>query len=175
MKKPAGEAHKEQGVREAAPPSLSRAPDRAAQQGSFGRSEDGGRRTSGRTGLQTVRIYAYGVARNRLSQAIRRLGVPALIVDQPGDADVLVTLRAYYRKRQRTIVDAENRGVPIYVLRANTLNQMQQFLSDLFNLYAEAGGESGMDAVVQETRAAIDAVMNGEGWIELKPAASALP
>ena len=32
----------------------------------------------------------------------------------------------------------------------------------------------GMDAVVQETRAAINAVMNGERWIELQPAASAV-
>jgi len=157
-----------------AAPALSQSPDRTVQQGSFARNENGGRRTSGRSGLQTVRIYAYGVARNRLSQAIRRLGVPALIVDQPGDADVLVTLRAYYRKRQRTIVDAENRGVPIYVLRANTVTQMQQFLSDLFNLYAEAGGESGMDSVMQETRAAIDAIMNGERWVELHPATSAI-
>lgn len=136
--------------------------------------EEGGRKMSGKRGLLTIRIYAYGVARNRLSQAIRRLGVPALIVDQPGEADVLVTLRAYYRKRQHTILEAENRGVPIYVLRANTVSQMQQFLSDLFNLSAEAGSEAGMDSVVQETRAAINAIMNGERWVELHPATSAI-
>lgn len=127
-----------------------------------------------RSGLPTRRIYAYGVARNRLSQAIRRLGVPAIIMDHPGEADVLVTLRAYYRKRQQTIVEAEHRNIPIYVLRANTINQMQQFLSDLFNLYAEAGGEYNLDHALQETRAAIDAVMSGERWVELSPAASAV-
>ena len=89
--------------------------------------------------MQTIRIYPYGVARNRLFQAARRLGVPAIIVDQPGDADVLVTLRSYYRKRQRTITEAENRNVPIYVLRSNTINQMQQFLGDLFNLFDRRG------------------------------------
>ncbi len=67
-------------------------------------------------------------------QAAKRLGVPAVVANDPGEADVLVTLRSYYRKRQHTIVDAENRGMPIYVLRANTINQMQQFLGDLFNL-----------------------------------------
>lgn len=129
-----------------------------------------------RSSLQTMRIYPYGVARNRLSQAARRLGVPALIVDEPTDADVLVTLRSYYRKRQRTISDAEQRNVPIYVLRSNTVNQMQQFLGDLFNLYAdEAASEAGgMDGVVQETRDAISAVMNGERWVELPAAASAI-
>jgi len=39
----------------------------------------------------------------------------------------VVTLRAYYRKRQRTITEAEQRNVPIYVLRSNTVNQMLNF------------------------------------------------
>jgi hypothetical protein len=123
--------------------------------------------------LPTVRIYPYGVARNRLIQAAKRLGVPALLVKEPGDADVLVTLRSYYRKRQRTLVDAENRNMPIYVLRANTINQMQQFLMDLFNLY-DGQGDPGLESVLQETRSAIDAVMNGERWVELSPATSTI-
>jgi stage III sporulation protein SpoIIIAA len=127
-----------------------------------------------RPNLQTRRIYPYGVARNRLSQAARRLGVPVVIVTDPGSADVLVTLRSYYRKRQRTITDAEQRSVPIYVLRANTVNQIQQFLGDLFNLYIDDVNEAGQEATMQETRAAIDAVMSGERWVELPPAASAI-
>ncbi len=127
-----------------------------------------------RAPTSTIHIYPYGVARNRLSQAIRRLRVPAIVVNDPGEADVLVTLRSYYRKRQRTIVDAENRGMPIYVLRANTINQMQQFLSDLFNLSAFAYDEQGEDLVRSETQAAIEAVLNGERWVELQPASSAV-
>ena len=89
--------------------------------------------------MQPVHIYPYGVARNRLIQAAKRLGVPVVVVNDVSEADVLVTLRSYYRNRQRPMVDAENRGMPIYVLRANTINQMQQFLSDLFNLSVEHG------------------------------------
>ncbi len=129
---------------------------------------------STRSNLKTVRIYPYGVARNRLSQAARRLGVPVIIVTEAGSADVLVTLRSYYRKRQRTIADAEARSVPIYVLRANTVNQIQQFLGDLFSLRVDEVGEAGIDASMQETRAAIDAVMSGERWVELPPAVSAV-
>ncbi len=114
------------------------------------------------------------MARNRLNQAARRLAVPVVIVDQPGEADVLVTLRTYYRKRQQTIADAENRNLPIYVLRANTVNQIQQFLSDLFNLSFTTSGDGGTDPVLLETRAAIEAVMNGERWVELTPAAAAI-
>lgn len=124
--------------------------------------------------LQALKIYPYGVARNRLLQAAKRLGVPAVVVNDAGEAEVLVTLRSYYRKRQRPVVDAENRNVPIYVLRANTINQMQQFLSDLFNLSVDSSGDSGLEPVIQETQAAIQAVMNGERWVELTPATASV-
>jgi hypothetical protein len=130
--------------------------------------------TGERGGLQTIRIYPYGVARNRLLQAAKRLSVPAVVVDEPDEADVLVTLRSYYRKRQHTIVDAEHRGVPIYVLRANTINQMQQFLSDIFNLSAEMADDGGEGEILQETQAAINAVLNGERWVELQPASASV-
>lgn len=127
-----------------------------------------------RTPLPTVRIYAYGVARNRLINAAKRLGVPILLVNDAGEADVLVTLRTYYRKRQRSIVEAENRGMPIYVLRSNTINQMQKFLGDLFNLAAEAVEEKSEDHIRHETTAAINAVLNGERWVELAPATASI-
>jgi hypothetical protein len=125
-------------------------------------------------GLPTVRIYPYGVARNRLSQAARRLGVPAVLVSEPSQADVLVTLRTYYRKRQHAIVDAERRNMPIHVLRANTVNQMQQFLSDLYNLEVDFGPHNGEMDYLRETQAAIEAVLNGERWVELSPANAAI-
>ncbi|MCS6908327.1 MAG: R3H domain-containing nucleic acid-binding protein [Anaerolineales bacterium] len=124
--------------------------------------------------LPTVRIYPYGVARNRLSQAVRRLGVPAVLVSEPSQADVVVTLRTYYRKRQQTIVDAERRNTPIHVLRANTVNQMQQFLSDLYNLNIEFGPNSGEVDYLREAQEAIEAVLNGERWVELSPANAAI-
>ena len=126
------------------------------------------------TPLQTVRIYPYGVARNRLLQAAKRLGAPIIVAKSPGEADVLVTLRAYFRKRERTIVDAEARNMPIYVLRSNTVNQMQQFLSDLFNLSTDFPSEPGAEPVIEETRSAIDAVLNGERWVELPPAVASI-
>ena len=126
----------------------------------------------GRSVLQPIRVYPYGVARNRLVQAARRLGVPVIVVDDMGEADILLTLRAYYRKRQRPITDAEDHGKSIYVLRANTISQMQQFLSDTFNLSVDAAEERGTDPALQNTQAAIEAVLNGERWVELPPASS---
>ncbi len=123
--------------------------------------------------LQPIKIYPYGVARNRLMQAAKRLGVPAIIVKDAGEANALVTLKGHYRDRQQTIVDAEHRGMPIYVLRANSVGQVEQFLSDLFNLPGEqpaTGGE--LDDVKSQMQAAIAAVLNGERWVDLPPSSS---
>ena len=122
-----------------------------------------------RTPLQAVRVYPYGVARDRLIQAAKRLGVPALIAKDAGEADVMVTLRSYYRDRQQAVMQAEHRGMPIFVLRANTVSQMEQFLSDLFNLSEMTPGTAELDAVKLQTQAAIAAVLNGERWVDLPP------
>jgi stage III sporulation protein SpoIIIAA len=133
-----------------------------------GRDDENGKQAL--TTLQSVRIYPYGVARNRLVQAAKWLGVPAIVVNELEEAEVLVTLRSYYRNRQRPVMDAENRGMPIYVLRANTVNQMQHFLSDLYNLSTSVSEDRSLDPTMQSTQAAIDAVLNGERYVELPPA-----
>jgi stage III sporulation protein SpoIIIAA len=122
--------------------------------------------------LQTVHVYAYGVARNRLMQAAKRLGVPAVIVTDVGEADALVTLRTYYRNREQTVMDAEHRGLPIYVLRANTVAQVEQFLGDLYNISEQQHPRDSMDSVREETQQAISAVLNGERWVDLPPGTS---
>lgn len=128
---------------------------------------------TGALAMKAIRIYPYGVARNRLQQAAKRFGVPAIIVREADEADALVTLRSYYRDRQATVMDAEARGIPIYVLRANTVAQVDQFMGGLFNLSMEgATGSSEMDNVRDETQAAIAAVLNGERWVDLPPGPS---
>jgi stage III sporulation protein SpoIIIAA len=127
-----------------------------------------------RTPLQPVRVYPFGVARDRLVQSAKRLGVPAIFVKDAGEADVLVTLRSYYRDRQQAVMQAEHRGMPVYVLRANTVSQMEQFLSDLFNLSEATPAASEMEYVRNQTQAAIAAVLNGERWVDLPPGPAAV-
>jgi nucleoside-triphosphatase THEP1 len=120
--------------------------------------------------LKPVSIYAYGVARNRLEQAARKLGVPARLVKDLNQADVMITLKAYYRKRQRPILDAEDRAVPIYVLRSNTVNQLDQTLVDVFNLSASPGRKVDLSEVSEQVQTAITAVQSGQRWADLPPA-----
>ena len=119
-----------------------------------------------------VRLYPYGVARNRLIQASRRLGVPVIVVKNLEEAEAIMTLRAYYRNRQQTILEAEERGLPIYVLRANTINQIEQSLADMFNLTVDSPTPNEWQDYTNVTHAAIEAVMNGSKFIDLPPASA---
>jgi stage III sporulation protein SpoIIIAA len=126
----------------------------------------------GGRGLQTLHVYAYGVARNRLADVAKQLRVPVQIVDELETAQALVTLKNYYRRRPRLIVDAERMGISIYVLRANTATQMEDFLVDVFQLY---GGEPSRDpyqAALRETEDAIRRIRNGARSIDLSPQAA---
>jgi stage III sporulation protein SpoIIIAA len=119
-----------------------------------------------------LRIFAYGVARNRLKDAAKRLGVDVTLVDQLVDADVLVTLKSYYRRRRRLINDAEQMHKPIYVLRANTITQMERFLVEAMDL--EVVPTDPFEEAVAETERAIDTVSAGTPSVDLRPASSAI-
>jgi stage III sporulation protein SpoIIIAA len=127
--------------------------------------------------LSPVKIYPYGVARNRLMQSAKRMGVPALVVRTLDEANALVTLRSYYRDHQATIVEAEQRGMPIYVLRANSVSQIDQFIADMFNLQGDvlrSYDASPSDDIRNQMQSAISAVLNGERYVDMPPAGPAV-
>ncbi|MFN8529520.1 MAG: AAA family ATPase [Anaerolineae bacterium] len=126
--------------------------------------------TVGKDG-KAVRMYAFGVARNRLQQAAKRLHVPVVMVDDPGQVDMIVTLKNYYRRRPKLIVDAERRGTPIYVLRANTVTQMENFLIDVFQKGESDDPNDPFGMALNETRDAIARVRAGLPYVDLKPQA----
>ncbi len=121
--------------------------------------------------LRTINVYAYGVARNRLEQAARRLAVPLILTDDFSEAEAIVTLKTHYRRRPRLITDGEKRGLSIYVLRANTVTQMENFLMDLFRLNGRRDPDQFGDAIT-EAEQAINRIRAGEDYINLKPQAS---
>ncbi|MDX2161535.1 MAG: AAA family ATPase [bacterium] len=119
---------------------------------------------------KAVRVYAFGVARNRLQQSAKRLHVPVVMVDDPGQVDMIVTLKNYYRRRPKLIVDAERRGTPIYVLRANTVTQMENFLIELFQKGDSDDPNDPVAQALNEARDAIARVRNGGlPYVDLRP------
>jgi len=117
--------------------------------------------------LALQRIYAYGVGLNKLRTTAQRMGAPAQFVDDLRRADVLVTLKSYYRKRPQPIVEAEERRLPVYVLRSNTLLQMESFLADLFGVSDQLG--DSLDTAMREAQEAIRRVLTGAQSVDLSP------
>jgi stage III sporulation protein SpoIIIAA len=116
----------------------------------------------------SLRVYPYGVGRGRLVQASQNLGVPVSVVDDLEHANAVVTLKNYYRKHPQPITEAERRRIPVYVLRSNTINQMEAILGDIFNVPVVY--EDPMEKAVAETQEAIRRVLSGSASEELPPA-----
>lgn len=117
--------------------------------------------------LQTLKVYVFGIARDRLQQAAKRLHVPLVVTDELHNADAIVTMKNYYRRRPKLIVDAERKGMSIYVLRANTVSQMENFLIDVFKLDVDML-DPFADAL-REAELGILQVRAGQAFVDLLP------
>lgn len=127
--------------------------------------------SSGRN-LPRRKAFAYGVSRNRLLEAAHILSVELEMVEEVSEADFLITLKSYYRRRRRIISDAEQKQIPIYVLRANTTHQMQEALGEVFDL--EVKPADPFEATIAEAERAIQRIYAGEDSVDLSPAGANL-
>jgi stage III sporulation protein SpoIIIAA len=122
-----------------------------------------------------VKLFPFGISRSRIEQATRTTGVAVELVNDIREADALVTMRSYYRRKPQAVRDAEERSLPIYVVKSNTVYQLEQVL-----LQFRGDGEGGprqprrdpMVDVFKETEDAIARVMQEGRPIELPPANS---
>jgi hypothetical protein len=140
----------------------------------------GAGRSLGSTGAsrrqQPLRIYPFGVSRERLEQSARQLRVPVEISVEPEQADAVIALKTLYRRQPERLRSAASERKPIYVLRANSVSQMQQALTRIFDLRES---ESGLSAgtlehptlrAMQEAEEAAHGLLNrGTGEIALAP------
>jgi stage III sporulation protein SpoIIIAA len=113
-----------------------------------------------------LRIYPFGVSLNRLEQAIQELRVPAEVTKNPREANAVMTLKNYYRRRPPAIREAEAAGVPVYVLKSNTVLQMEQSLA---NIYSIDENSDPVTAAMQEAEDAISQVLSSSQAVELSP------
>ncbi|HYR87350.1 MAG TPA: R3H domain-containing nucleic acid-binding protein [Terriglobia bacterium] len=117
-------------------------------------------------GRKTVRIYPYGVSKDRLMRAINDLQVSATIAKTPKDADVVLTLKAHEKRQPRTLKDLEDHGLEVAIIRSNTVSQMKSFLMGTFGLQDQKGEE---DTAMTEVTEAVDRVMSYGKPVELAP------
>jgi stage III sporulation protein AA len=118
-------------------------------------------------GGQERRLLPFGISRARLEHAIAGTRSAARIVDSVRDADAVMTLRPYYRRRSGPLKQAEERGIPIYVLRNNTTEQMER---QLLALRGDDNSDDPTTAALRETEEAIATVtFKGASSVDLAP------
>ena len=114
--------------------------------------------------LPTLRVLPQGISRRRLEQAVRELQLPVVVAHEVDEADVVMTLRNEYKQKTPLIREAEDRAMPIYVLKANTVPQMESSLTSIFALEIDP-----RDAALREAEEAIGTVLQSSEPVELSP------
>jgi nucleoside-triphosphatase THEP1 len=115
---------------------------------------------------KTVRIYPYGVSKDRLMRAINDLQVSATIAKTPKDADIVLTLKAHEKRQPRTLKELEDQGLEAAIIRSNTVSQMKAFLMQTFGLQDQKDEE---EQALSEVGEAVDRVMSYGKPVELAP------
>jgi stage III sporulation protein SpoIIIAA len=115
---------------------------------------------------KTVRIFPYAVSKAKLERALRKFRVSAYIVDDLDAADMVVTVKAQERRQPRRLRDAHVRGIPFYVVRSNTITQMENFLSSVFGVNDPQAGD---DEALREVEDGIDEALDQGHPVELSP------
>jgi stage III sporulation protein SpoIIIAA len=114
--------------------------------------------------LPTLRVAPIGISRKRLEQAVRELQLPVVIARDVEEADVVMTLKNEYRQKTPMLREAEDRSMPIYVLKSNTILQMEASLTSIFSLEVDP-----REAALRETEEAIGLVLERSEAVELSP------
>lgn len=114
-----------------------------------------------------LRIFPYGVSRNKIERAIRSLGVNAAMARKWDEADLVITLRSLERKdpaRLRAILSEE---LPVYAIKTNTTAQILHILEEIFEI--DHDDTTMEEAGVLEATDAIQRVVAEAQSIELAP------
>ena len=120
-----------------------------------------------RESSQSLKIFPYGVSRSRLDRAIRETRVPAYIAREIGEADVVMALKASYRKEPGKMREAASRHLPTYVIKSNTYAQIAGAVRDMFQMGALEEGDT--DEALREAEEGIQRTLDTGEAVELSP------
>ncbi len=119
--------------------------------------------------IRTTRIMPYGVNKGRLQKAIIDSNLKIELVNDIKNADLLLTTKNYYRKRTKALREAENQGRPVYVVRRNTSQQIEQFIKAISRQNDFNRDTPAISNALQEAEKAVSEVKEGKKEIELTP------
>lgn len=118
-------------------------------------------------------VYAFGVPKSNLREAVSRLNAPVEVVDTPEEADMFLTTKSHYSRRPTAVREAEAQGLPVYVLRKGSGEQIKQFVGRFEpKIREETQGRRTSNIVrsaLTEAEVASQKVLAGEDRIDLDP------
>ena len=162
----------------------------AQRQGSI---PDGLRDPESKVKEAEVRIFLFGVGKDKLEAAAAEAGKVVHIVNELRQADVVLTTKTHYRRGSQLVRIAESSGTPVCVLRKNTMPQLQEFLDTVIKEWQrngnaeESGAMSGrgnnndglpftnsnsslsVEKAMNEAEDAANRVLSGEQTVHLTP------
>ncbi|MDX2170311.1 MAG: R3H domain-containing nucleic acid-binding protein [Deltaproteobacteria bacterium] len=150
-------------------PALPERGPRAERDARADRDGRGGRETRGErtAGPRRTRIFPYALRADRVERAIRALQVPAVLADSPGEADVVLTLRAIARKQPRRLRDGFAAGARVYTVASSSPGKIEQALRELFEL--DAAPHPEQEAALREAEGAVIEVIAKREPVALPP------
>ncbi len=153
-----------------------------ANQGGHGEAVESTPTDDGENGARTLeaQVFLFGVSRDKLDTAQAEVGLSVGIVNELRRASLVLTTKTHYRRGAQLVRSAESTGTPVYVLRKNTLPQINDFLRMLAKeqgVSLRGGGrfrEDGasretLDQALMEAEEAAQRVLGGEFSVQLNP------
>ena len=125
-----------------------------------------------------ARVFLFGVGRDKLETAAEDTGVSVQIANELRKADVVLTTKTHYRRGSQLVKIAEASGKPVYVMRKNTMPQVQDFLRAVSKEWGIGGGrlqeeeeepQEVLEEAMGEAEDAANRVLSGESSVKLTP------
>jgi stage III sporulation protein SpoIIIAA len=117
-------------------------------------------------GKKSIRVYPYGVSRDRLLRAANDLQVNVTLARTPAGADVALTLKAIEKRQPGAVKELEDQGIEVAIIRSNTVSQMKSFLRRALGIEDSSNEE---DEAIHEAEQGLDRVMSFGEPVELAP------
>jgi len=140
--------------------------------------------------VPALRVYGVGLAVQQLEEAVRRRQLPVQVVDEPEQADAVLSVRGQLGRDPELRRQARDLGLPILVIKSDTPHQLQRALERLLERRGGGGEEEGEDpagaglglarlddahAALEECRLAVEQVVLPQGRpVELLPRSDAV-
>ena len=119
--------------------------------------------------VSEVRVFLFGVGRDKLEAAMVESGTPVQIVNELRRADLVLTTNTHYRRGSQLVRIAEANGKPVYVLRRNTTTQIEQFIRAITRDKRHGRHDEALDDAMREAESAANRIIGGERQVQLSP------